>query len=141
MVRTSGPDPQQKLISDAELHEIRRLWRADEGDWEDAVPRIYREIIGEDLEWIDEDAAGSTSLDGRVLEQVCAEAGVPTELLRELIDLERELQGLGRRTAVYERMDRILKKDWRPGEEVLAAIGWKPESDEDEEEEAVHASS
>jgi DNA sulfur modification protein DndC len=141
LVRATGPDSQQKLISDAELHEIRRLWRADEGDWEDAVPRIYREIVGADLEWIDEDAAGSTSLDSRVLERVCTEAGVPSELLRELIDLERELQGLGRRTSVYDRMDRILKKDWRPDEEVLASIGWKPGTDEDEEEETGRASS
>jgi DNA sulfur modification protein DndC len=145
-VRRTGPDPQQKLISDAELHEIRRLWRSEEGDWEDAVPRIYREVAGEDLDWIDEDAAGSTSLDGRVLERVCAESGVPAGLLRELIDLERELQGLGRRTAVYERMDRIFKKDWRPGDEVLASIGWKAQSDdqaedEDEEGDSIHASS
>lgn len=141
LVRENGPDPQQKLISDAELHEIRRLWRAEEGDWEDAVPRLYREIVGEDLDWMDEDSAGSTSLDGRVLESVCSGAGVPSELLRELIDLERELQGLGRRTSVYERMDRILKKDWRPGEELLASIGWKPETEDEEEEEADNASS
>ena len=140
-VRASGPDPQQKLISDAELHEIRRLWRTDEGDWEDAVPRLYREIVGADLDWMDEDSAGSSSLDGRVLESVCTAAGVPSELLRELIDLERDLQGLGRRTSVYERMDKILRKDWRPGEELLASIGWKPEAEEEEEEEAGNASS
>lgn len=140
-IRSTGPDPQQKLISDAELHEIRRLWRTEEGDWEDAVPRIYREIVGEDLDWIDEDAASSTSLDSRVLAAVSADAGVPSELLRELIDLERELQGLGRRTSVYERMDRILRKDWRAGSEVLAEIGWKPETDDEDEEGNRDASS
>lgn len=133
-VRASGPDPAIKLISDAELHEVRRLWRTEEGDWEDAVPRIYREIVGEDLEWIDEDGAGSTALDSRVLEAVSAEVDVPAGLLRELIDLERELHGLGRRTSVYERMDRILAKDWRPGAEVLLSIGWKPEVEGEDSE-------
>ncbi|MCE7890290.1 MAG: DNA phosphorothioation system sulfurtransferase DndC [Sorangiineae bacterium PRO1] len=133
-VRSTGPDPEIKLISDAELHEIRRLWRTEEGDWEDAVPRLYREIVGEDLDWIDEDGAGSTSLDIRVLEETSAESDVPATLLRELIDLERELHGLGRRSSVYERMDKILAKDWRPGEEVLASIGWKPDVEDEDGE-------
>ena len=133
-VRANGPDPHIKLISDAELHAIRHLWRAEEGDWEDAIPRIYREILGEDLDWIHDDVAGSTSLESRVLDAVCTEAGVSNELLRELVDLERELQGLGRRTSVYERMDEILRKDWRNEAAVLLSIGWKPEVDEEEEE-------
>lgn len=50
-VRRDGPDPMAALILDAELHEIRRLWRTEEQDWTDSLPRIYREVTGEDLSW------------------------------------------------------------------------------------------
>lgn len=139
-VRRRGPDPKAKLITDEELHEIRRRWRTEEGDWEDTVPQIYRQVSGEDLDWVDEDTAGSTALDSRILEEVCSEHGMPPALLRELIDLERNLQGLGRRAAVHERIDRILGKDWRTAEAVFKAIGWRAyaESDEIGEETDAH---
>ena len=54
-VRRRGPDPDAKLISDEELHEIRRLWRSEEGDWEDSVPELYRDVFGDDLDWVDEE--------------------------------------------------------------------------------------
>jgi DNA sulfur modification protein DndC len=125
-VRKTGPDPEIELISHDQLHEIRRVWRVDEGDWEDSVPRIYREVTGRDLQWIEEDAAASTELDERVLVEVCGEHDVPAGLMRELMDLQRELQGLGRRRGVQNRIERILQKDWRDPEEVLTKIGCRP---------------
>ena len=129
----NGPDKAARLISDEELHEIRRLWRKEEGDWEDALPAIVKKTTGRDLDWLAEDGAASTLVDNEVLEEVCREAQIPTGLIRELVDLERDLQGLGRRSAVYDRLERILAKDWRSSSEVFKAIGWKPELDTDEE--------
>jgi DNA sulfur modification protein DndC len=43
------------LILPEELFEIRRLWRTKEGDWEDTVPKIYKEVTGADLEWLEDD--------------------------------------------------------------------------------------
>lgn len=128
-VRQTGPDPEIKLVSDAELHEIRRLWRSQEGDWEDSVPKIYRDVVGEDLDWVEEDAAASSALEHRLLEDSCALHNVPAGLLRELIDIERDVQGLGRRSGVHGRIERILAKDWRSAEDVLKEIGWRPEDD------------
>ena len=125
-VRKHGPDPNIKLISDDELHEIRRIWRVEEGDWKDSLPRIFRDVTGTDLQWIPEDAAGSTELDQRVLEKICEEYDVPVGLMRELMDLERKLQGLGRRYGVLNRIERILAKDWRDPDQVLVEIGWTP---------------
>jgi DNA sulfur modification protein DndC len=135
-VREIGPDPSLGLISERELHEIRRLWRMEEGDWEDALPTIYREVMGTDLDWVEEDFAGGTALDNQVLAAVCEKHDVPTGVLRELIDLQRELQGLGRRSAVYDRIERVLGKDWRSAEQVFSDIGWQPEGDDDEGDEA-----
>lgn len=131
-VQTKGSDPRMKLISDAELHEVRRLWRSEEGDWEDSLPKIYREILGEDLDWIEEDAGGSTAMERDVLERVALRHHLQPEMLRELLDLEREVQGLARRAGVYDKIDRVLTKDWRTTEEALTAIGWQPEEELDE---------
>ncbi len=138
-VRQNGPDPEAALISVDELHEIRRMWRTEEGDWEDALPEVYRDVVGGDLDWVGEDTTGSRALDRRVLEEVCAELEVKAPLLRELIDLERDLQGLGRRASVHERIDRILSKDWRSAAEVFEEIGWRAETDADEIDEEIDA--
>ncbi len=49
-VRREGPDPSLTLIDFEELCAIRELWRS-EGDWEDSLPQIYREIVGHDEAW------------------------------------------------------------------------------------------
>ena len=128
-VRETGPDPNIELISQDQLHEIRRIWRVEEGDWEDSIPRIHRDVTGRDLAWVQEDAPTSSELDERVLVEVCEDHGVAAGLMRELMDLQRRLQGLGRRHGVQNEIEKILKKDWRDPEKVLAEIGWTPGGD------------
>ncbi len=130
-VRKSGPDPSMELISEEQLHEIRRIWRVEEGDWEDSIPRIYRAATGRDLDWIQEDAPAASELDERVLAEVCQEHEVPVGLMRELMDLQRKLQGLGRRQGVQNETERILNKDWRDPQRVLKEIGWTPGGEDD----------
>lgn len=48
----AGPDKYLELITEAELHEIRRIWRKERQDWEDSVPLIYAEMTGETLDWL-----------------------------------------------------------------------------------------
>jgi DNA sulfur modification protein DndC len=134
-VRAEGPDKQIKLVSDEELHEIRRRWRSEEGDWQDSIPQIYRELVGEDLDWVDDDLAGSSALDSRILSGVCDEFALPQGVVRELVDLERSMQGLNRRVSVYDQIDRILGKDWRSTQQVFDDVGWTPEAEADQEAE------
>lgn len=135
LVRKNGPDKAARLISEEELHRIRQLWRTEEGDWEDSIPGIYREATGESLDWVDDDLAASSIVDQQVLSTVCQEEDVPAGVLRELIDLERSLQGLGRRVSVYDSIDKVLRKDWRTAEEVFREINWKAQNELEEEEE------
>jgi DNA sulfur modification protein DndC len=139
LVRKTGPDPTVALITEGELQEIRRIWRTEEGDWQDSLPAIYRDETGADLDWVMDDTITSTALDASVLSEVCAEAGLPVGMLRELIDYERELQGLGRRQGVYEKIDGILSKDWRTAEQVFTEIKYNPDNELDEGAEADDA--
>ena len=131
-VRRTGPDPNIELISQDQLHEIRRIWRVEEGDWEDSIPRIHHQVTGRELEWVQEDAPASSELDERVLVEVCEDHGVSAGLMRELIDIQRKLQGLGRRHGVQNEIEKILNKDWRDPDRVLAEIGWTPDGDGDD---------
>ena len=113
------------LIHEAELHEIRRLWRTERGDWQDSVPQIVRETLGKDTdfvepEWVTEDAVAFTAEDGELLSAICAENEVPAELVMRLLDIERASHGLKRRHAVHTRIEEAFKLDWRDLETVVA---------------------
>jgi DNA sulfur modification protein DndC len=111
-VRRDGPNPKAALISAAELHEIRRIWRTEEQDWVDSLPRIYREVTGEDLDWVMDDTTGLSSRDGELLAAVAREHSAPAGLLAKLLDLERDMHGMSRRAGIYEKIDQIFREDW-----------------------------
>jgi DNA sulfur modification protein DndC len=101
------------LIHEAELHEIRRLWRTERGDWADSVPRVVREVLGRDFDWVAEDTVAFSADDGELLDQICAENDVPTALVMKLLDIERASHGLKRRHAVHTRIEDAFRLDWR----------------------------
>jgi DNA sulfur modification protein DndC len=108
------------LIHEAELHEIRRLWRTERGDWPDTVPRLVREVLGRDLDWVAEDSVAFTADDGELLEAICGEHDVPTELVVKLLDIERASHGLKRRHAVHTRIEDAFRVEWRDLDTLVA---------------------
>ncbi len=120
-VRQEGPDPDIKLITDDELDEIRNIWRTQRQDWEDTVPKIYNEVVGE-REWIVDDTTAFTASDKRLLSKICDEKGVPVTLVAKLLDTERQMDGMSRRAGIQSRIDKIFHEDWRSEEEVRDSI-------------------
>jgi DNA sulfur modification protein DndC len=108
------------LIHEAELHEIRRLWRTERGDWPDSVPRIVREELGRDLDWLTEDTVAFTEDDNELLDSLCAEHDVPTDLVVKLLDVERASHGLKRRHAVHTRIEEVFRLEWRDHDTLVA---------------------
>ena len=111
--REAPPGDDTLLIHDAELHEIRRIWRAERGDWADSVPTIVRTALGRDLDWVMEDSISFTADDGRLLDVVCNDHAVPTELVIQLLDVERAAHGLKRRHAIHTRIEELFRQEWR----------------------------
>jgi DNA sulfur modification protein DndC len=111
--REAPPGDDTLLIHDAELHEIRRIWRAERGDWADSVPQIVREILGRDLDWVIEDSVAFTSEDGSLINEICTAHNVPTDLVVRLLDVERASHGLKRRHAVHTRIEDVFRQEWR----------------------------
>ena len=121
-VRQEGPEPNIELITPAELEEIRKIWQTERQDWEDSVPEIYREVVGEGLDWTTDDLGTFTASDKAILESLCNDTGIPVALVAKLLDTERQFHGMSRRAAIYERINAIFHEDWRSEETVLADL-------------------
>jgi len=112
-VREHGPDPEAILIRPEELQEIRRIWRTEEQDWEDSVPTICRQLMGEGLEWAEDDTGVFTTQDRALLEAICERKRVPAKLVMKLLDIERAQSGMSRRTRIITRLRDIFKEEWQ----------------------------
>lgn len=116
-IRKNGPNPEFNLILPEELHEIRRMWQMNRGDWQDSLPEIYKEVTGEDLDWIKDDLGMFTSNEDNLMDLICAKHDVPLKLVKKLLEAERQVQGMSRRSSIYSKIDDILSEEWRSEEE------------------------
>lgn len=111
-----------ELIREEELREIRRIWRTEEADWEDSVPKIHAEVKGEDMEWESDDLGSFSAAEADILQEVGEEFNVSSQLLKRLFDTELQHLGMKRRASIYDEIDKIFREDWRSVEEVAEEI-------------------
>lgn len=120
-VRKNGPDPKMSLILEEEIHEIQRIWRMEQGDWENSVYQIYEKITGQTISPIQEDLGGFSKVEQEILDEVCAKNNIPKLLVSKLLHAEFDSQGMTRHSKVYTKIGKILSEEWR-GEEKLDDI-------------------
>jgi len=121
LVRRHGPDAQERLITKEELERVRRIWRSEAQDWEDSVPKIYKEVTGDDLDWAIDEQNVFSEEERQILDDICARNLVPSAMVAKLLDVERELHGMSRRSAVHQKLSAVFDEDWRSEEEVRKA--------------------
>nr|WP_202819696.1 DNA phosphorothioation system sulfurtransferase DndC [Thaumasiovibrio occultus] len=111
---------QVTLLTKPELHAIRQEWLNDpnEPDWADSLPQIYRDVYGHDLDWIINDNNSFGEIEAQILQQLGTEYDVSPEMIQKLLDLEISLEGLSRRTGVFDKIGSLLKRDWGSLEEI-----------------------
>lgn len=117
--RGVGPESDIELISEEELHEIRRLWRTERQDWEDSVPQIYRQVSGSDLPWLTDDDGKFDAQDQQLLEAACREHDVPFEMVAKLLGAEKRSQGMARRAEIQKDLNKVLAEEWRSDKEFV----------------------
>ena len=110
-----------ELISKQELEEIRRIWRSEEQDWEDSVPKLFRDAMGHDLSWTADEAPVFGEEDRKTLDLICAQVGVPGAMVAKLLDVERDLHAMSRRSAVHSRITAVLEEDWRTKDQIASS--------------------
>lgn len=121
-LRKSGPDPSINLVLPEELHEIRRIWLTERGDWEDTLPKIYREVTSENLDWIRDDTGMFNANERLILKQICQKYRIPDVLVQKLLDAELQTQGMTKRSSIFPKIDSILREEWRSEEEVRKEV-------------------
>jgi DNA sulfur modification protein DndC len=119
-IQHNGPDPTVHLISFEELELIRDFWREEE--WTDSVPEIYQRITGENHGWLDDDGVKYSREDFQLLRQFCEDAGINPALPTKLIDQERRMHGMSRRSGILQKIDRIFSEEWRTEGEILESL-------------------
>jgi DNA sulfur modification protein DndC len=121
-IQEDGPNPEALLIQPEELHKIRQIWMHEEGVWDDPLPRIYEDATGQKLEWVDDDFSGMGGAEQQLITEIANEFDVPGGLITGLFDVERKHDGMTRRSGIYQEIGKVLRKDWRSRDEVLAEL-------------------
>jgi DNA sulfur modification protein DndC len=130
LVNEHNPGTPYELIAQQELEQIRIEWRLDpnEPDWEDSVPRIYREVFQRDLTWELNDDFLFTSVEAALLDQLCARHRLPKQLFMKLLELEMSFEGYARRSNLQRDLRALLSRDWSSEATAIAAAGERKRS-------------
>ena len=119
VIQKDGPDPDLVLITSSEIHEIRRIWRSELSDWADTVPQIYRDVTGQDLNWVNDEIGTFSQKEYDMVDQIATQDGIPTKLVTRLIDLERQMQNMGHRSGIYNEIHRLFDEEWKEKPDVM----------------------
>ena len=113
------PGEKTVLIQDEELRCIRRIWKQEAGDWGDSVSALVRNIYHTELDVGDDDSFNFTTEDEKVLLETCESHGVPTELVAQLLEVERSVQGMKRRARIHQLIQNVMDREWRSRDVVV----------------------
>lgn len=109
------------IITPEELSEIRRIWLEERHEFDDSLPRIYKEVTGEDFQ--DPRPGADYSLLGSdewaVLEEICGDDGMHLELMAKLLDTERQYRKMSRRIGIYDALENCFKTSSRSPQEAI----------------------
>ena len=101
------------LISEDEIHEIQKIWRKEEGDWQNTAYTIYQDVTGISLR-PDSLEIGSFGVNEQlILEEICKMQEMPYRLVSCLINAEIDFQRKGRHAGVFAAIGKELGKEWR----------------------------
>jgi DNA sulfur modification protein DndC len=120
-IQEEKPEIAFSAISIDELEMIRQIWRKEAHDWQDSVPTIYEEMMGEDYPMTPEDGIAFTMADHQLLEKHC-ESDMQLDLIARLIDLERNMDGMSRRAGIINKINKIFNEEWRPEKEIQEGL-------------------
>ena len=122
-VRQNAPEEFKdiSLITPEELSEIRKIWLEERHEFDDSLPRIYKEITGEVFEDIrvgaDEKLLGGDEWE--ILEEICDDDAMHLELMAKLLDTERQFHTKYRRVGIYESLEKCFDTSSRNKEEAI----------------------
>ena len=111
-----------ELISLEELRNIRRIWVFEKHEFDDAVPRIYEEVIRkpfDDPEWTAPEDFRKNEWDilKDVVNELYPDEELAFEMAYSLIDIENQSKSLNKRRGVLQGLEECIKKTFYKNEE------------------------
>lgn len=115
-IQKNGPEEfsNLELITIPELRVIRRIWVYDKHEFDDSLPRIYEDVMGEpfnDPEWIGSNAFQKEEWD--ILQDVCKklypDEELTFEMMYSLIDIENHANSLHHRKGILEQLEKCIQ--------------------------------
>ena len=99
-----------------------RIWVLEKHEFDDAVPRIYRDVTGKefaDPNWIYVGSFGKEEWD--ILQSVCQELYGDQELVFEmmysLIDVESNAVGMNQRKGIIDELEKVISRTFYQNED------------------------
>lgn len=110
-VRKLGPPEVSsiELITMPELQEIRSIWLYEKHEFDDCLPRIYEEVVGEEFPLPAADDQLLRGEDWQLLSELCGDDPTFFQLQTSLLDVERQHRGMYRRAGIYDALEDRLK--------------------------------
>lgn len=112
-IRANGPSyvHDLELVTLPELEEIRRMWVVDKHEFEDSVPRIYEQTVGEPYPGrpLDEHLPLGAEMIS-ALEEVAGDDRLHFEMVRELLDIEQRHRAQIRRAGLFDSLDKAVRR-------------------------------
>ncbi len=110
-IRRDGPESFRtvNLITMEELHAIRRIWLYEKHEFDDRLPRIYEEVVGEHFPKRDDDENSLRADDWDLLKEICNGDQALFDLQVALLGVERDYRGMSRRAGVFEALEECLR--------------------------------
>ena len=122
-INENGPEEfsDLKLIRFEELQAIRNIWVKDKHEFDDSLPRIYKEVTGSDFEdpdWISSESFRQEEWDTlkKITEELYPDEELAFEMMYSLIDIENNSSNLNKRKDVLEELDKQIGKTFYKNE-------------------------
>jgi DNA sulfur modification protein DndC len=109
-IRQTAPADMREieLITTEELGEIRRIWLEEKHEFDDSLPKIYEEVMGEafvDTRIQEKKLLGND--EWSILQEICSDDAMHLELMAKLLDTERQHATKSRR-GVFENLEKCF---------------------------------
>ncbi len=104
-------DEEYDLIKEEELKEIRKIWFND-GDFQDSLPKLYKETFGHDLNWEKDERLIFDEDELHQLEMMCQEEGIDFKLVKKLLLIEKDYTGFKVRRGLMDQLSSALQQDY-----------------------------
>jgi DNA sulfur modification protein DndC len=123
-INDEGPDQFKdlKLITDAELREIRRIWLTEKHEFDDSLPNIFYKVTGEKYKYEDDFFAGAFgSEEWDLLKETCEDMYKDEKLLFQLqssiLDIERRSPMISLRKGVLASLEEQIRHSYYTDED------------------------